>query len=474
MSSPDNHEQTTPVPWSLALPLPFRVQAVIGLGMLCWATNLHGLDYMNIDVVGAMDLHLEPSHPPIHLPHHRNTAFRPRPSAESLYRSTYRLFVIYTAWCFSSWALFRLVTHNDPSRADAFGFIPCVSTLVILLCLISPFSLFERRERDKFLLALRRCLFSARRHAIYFSDVICADIATSFAKVLGDVWTSLIMLLPGNSLLYTPEATGWTRLLAPTVMSLPYLIRFRQCIIEYMLPSNDSQRPLFNAIKYASSFPVIYLSAAQRPHGDDSEPWLSESMMFRLWLFSALVNSLYSYWWDVTNDWGLTLLSRRTTSTSTKPMPPRRLVLPRLHSNAPLLEDSSPERSVKDTTLTQAHDRRHLSHPYGLRPVLLFPLAVYPFLIVINLVLRLTWSIKLSSHLHKVDRTMSIFYLEMAEVIRRWMWVFLRVEWEIIKKGSQYDPLTAFDDAGYSSGDSEFELVQAPAEERIRGNAQFE
>lgn len=46
--------------------------------------------------------------------------------------------------------------------------------------------------------------------------------------------------------------------------SLPYLVRFRHCVIEYCLPSNSSQRPLFNAIKYATAFPVIFLSAAQK------------------------------------------------------------------------------------------------------------------------------------------------------------------------------------------------------------------
>lgn len=27
-----------------------------------------------------------------------------------------------------------------------------------------------------------------------------------------------------------------------------------------------------------------------------------------------------------------------------------------------------------------------------------------------------------------------IFWLEMAEILRRWMWVFVRVEWEVVKK----------------------------------------
>ena len=75
--------------------------------------------------------------------------------------------------------------------------------------------------------------------------------------------------------------------------SLPYLIRLRQCLIEYNSPTNSSRRPLFNAIKYASSFPVIYLSAAQRivisdlveTHGNSvtRQGWHGEHPLFRLW-----------------------------------------------------------------------------------------------------------------------------------------------------------------------------------------------
>jgi hypothetical protein len=70
-------------------------------------------------------------------------------------------------------------------------------------------------------------------------------------------------------------------------------VRFRQCVVEYTSPSNDSRRPLLNALKYASSFPVIYLSAAQRLVVSDlvaekgeqamEEAWHGEHALFRLW-----------------------------------------------------------------------------------------------------------------------------------------------------------------------------------------------
>lgn len=75
--------------------------------------------------------------------------------------------------------------------------------------------------------------------------------------------------------------------------SIPYAIRLRQCLVEYNSPNNDSRRPLFNALKYASSFPVIFLSAAQRIVVSDitavngknaaEQPWHGEHQLFRLW-----------------------------------------------------------------------------------------------------------------------------------------------------------------------------------------------
>jgi hypothetical protein len=79
-----------------------------------------------------------------------------------------------------------------------------------------------------------------------------------------------------------------------------------------------------------------------------------------------------------------------------------------------------------------------MSNPllFGLRPRLLFPdPLVYHLFIAIDLILRFTWSLKLSSHLHTISEIESgVFLMEALELFRRWMWVFLRTEWEVVKK----------------------------------------
>jgi len=149
---------------------------------------------------------------------------------------------------------------------------------------------------------------------------------------------------------------------------------------------------------------------------------------------------LYSFWWDVTNDWGFDLLQftpktkRRFRSSSL----PRPLILPAMHHREESV--TSPRNSLASpVSSSRPSPRAHPVgvHPYGLRSRLLYPLPIYPIALFINLILRLTWSIKLSSHLHaraQSEGSLFIFWVEVAEIVRRWVWVFIRVEWEIVKR----------------------------------------
>lgn len=267
-------------------------------------------------------------------------------------------------------------------------------------------------------------------------------------------------------------------------------MRLRQCLIEYGLSENDCQRPLFNALKYATSFPVIFLSAAQRlvvvdlirdKGGKAASTWHGEHPLFRLWqviiakisflvcshlterrLLAAVVNSLYSFWWDVTNDWGLDLLkfyaSNNQQPSILKQSSPRRL-----HSNHSV-PDGSPTDSLASERLHSLTEpslslkSRHRQSCYGLRSVLLYPRAVYPVMIFLNLLLRMTWTIRLSTHVHATrDGSLVFFWLEVAELVRRWLWVFVRVEWEVIKKAQDVVPTNQLDDC--CEDEVEFEIV---------------
>lgn len=74
---------------------------------------------------------------------------------------------------------------------------------------------------------------------------------------------------------------------------IPYFIRLRQCLVEWVSSDYKNGRPLANALKYASAFPVILFSAVQKVVVQDlaqkgatdvsNETWHGEHPLFRLW-----------------------------------------------------------------------------------------------------------------------------------------------------------------------------------------------
>lgn len=143
MSNIENIES----PFASSFPLPFRVILLGGLGILCWATNIHGLHLLGIDLVEALEIN---SHdlPLPRLSIGRRSLLDPH----GLASSSYRLFYAYALWGLASWSAFRYCTSAGPELVDVYKFIPTVTGLAIILALASPFNVFERRERHKFLL----------------------------------------------------------------------------------------------------------------------------------------------------------------------------------------------------------------------------------------------------------------------------------------------------------------------------------
>jgi len=235
-------------------------------------------------------------------------------------------------------------------------------------------------------------------------------------------------------------------------------------MIEFYHSGWKSMRPFANAIKYCSAFPVIFLSAAQKivvkdvaaakgmsvaELSETGERWFGEHRLFRLWLLAVAVNSMYSFYWDVQKDWGLSLLDLDTwlpspqrssdregylTPSSRPGTPPQRRttgILSWLRRSPGGGGGGSRSPLPADVTT------RPTSTYFGLRPTLLLPdPAVYYLFTVMDFVLRFTWSLELSSHLHTMDDIESgVFLMEALELVRRWMWVFIRVEWEAVRMG---------------------------------------
>lgn len=149
------------ITFSTYFPLPYRVLTLAGFGILGWATNIHGLNLLGIDAASALELStrrpaddpLDSSLPPVSpttpLPTHNGWKLVAHPA--SVYWPVYRLFLQYATVALLSWALFYRATGGKTDVVDMFRFIPAVTLTCIFMFLVSPFNLFEKRERDKFL-----------------------------------------------------------------------------------------------------------------------------------------------------------------------------------------------------------------------------------------------------------------------------------------------------------------------------------
>ena len=141
-------------PWAAVFPLPFRVLFLGGIGILCWATNLHALHLLGIDVISVFDLGPQSLHQHLHSPSHIRTGsgLQSVLIPNALYTPIYHFFAAYTAWALLGWLFFRYCTHDNIQLVDSYKYIPIVVCLVIMIVLVAPYNNFYRHERDRFLL----------------------------------------------------------------------------------------------------------------------------------------------------------------------------------------------------------------------------------------------------------------------------------------------------------------------------------
>lgn len=328
---------------------------------------------------------------------------RSSPTQITHHQSTYRLASFLSIASAASLLVFWLFTRHDPRRVIDYDWLPMSNLLVLAILFCVPLRRFSLPQagRSRLLQTLRRISVGglAETKDGKFGDIILADALTSYAKVLADLFVCLCMFFFGGrdgSATARPDRGCGGALLVPLIMALPSAIRLRQCLIEFLRVRRTSFREptagwggqhLANAAKYSTAFPVIVLGAMMRNRQDDNG---GSPGLFRAWVAASLLNSLYSFYWDVAKDWDLTLFSK--------------------------------DRDLPD-------------HPYGLRRTLLVHRPpVYYAVIVIDLVLRCTWMVKLSPRMDKFsDFESSIFLIQFLEVFRRWVWIFFRVETEWIR-----------------------------------------
>ncbi|KAF9963633.1 hypothetical protein BGZ65_001710 [Modicella reniformis] len=382
--------------------------------------------------------------------------------------------------------------------------VPVVGYLTVLLVIFLPFNIFFKKERYRLLRSMKKALFSGFKSEVTFADVILADILTSFARVFGDLAVALcLMFLDRDG---TDGDGCYGSILVPIMTSIPYGIRLRQCISEYIESNYTTERHLMNALKYASAFPVIIISAMQKSSkaaslkGLQYDGYFTDNSLFRLWLFFVALNSFYSFYWDIYHDWSLVQtypagrVPTLTVSTSPSatassnagvhsrgssgpmsPATPKNGAIsmndlsnhtnggsgassnsPSTNSSGkPLLCSSSsggPLGSlISGSNLGSSSNvsgSSSLAYPkkqrrFGMRSFLHYVDPLfYIMAVVLDFLLRTTWMLKLVSNIQIEEYEGGVFTMECLEVLRRWIWVLFRLESEMVKRAGYMDTMS--------------------------------
>jgi hypothetical protein len=514
-------------PLSASFPLPFRVLTLLGFAILLWATNLHILHLLGINVPKVLDFR---DKDPVEEggdvfsdnPRGMEEDTVGRGESSKAHIPVYKLAGVYTAFVSCGWLVFRVATGGEVESMEEWRGLVGLVMLGAFIGALAPWRGIGERERRglrryvALLLAsevrcaradvqgveadtrpviilaslLLRCHLGGYPHFVRQGlgrslGLVMSDLAGRYHRGQSRSKRLVEVYHLGHGLVSLIFATSS---LLELKISLPYALRFRQCIFEYHQSSYSSPRPLANALKYFSAFPVILLSALQKTVVADlafqkgitiqelretHDRWFGEHPLFRLWLLAVVINSMFSFYWDVEMDWGLRLCEvdtwlpplRQATSTSTPTLSRRdsteggiwqRAVGCLRRNDRSLGHQRSPCPTPGPTFngRSSPHARNQsrglsvsLSSPilstskssiftFGLRQILLLPdPIVYHIFTILDLILRFTWSLKLSAHLHTIAEIESgVFMMEALELLRRWMWVFVRVEWEAVKQ----------------------------------------
>ncbi|AMD22503.1 HHL267Wp [Eremothecium sinecaudum] len=312
---------------------------------------------------------------------------KPHPTGLQMYQATRacvrRVTKIILPWhIVVSFFLYK-VRSSDTSLPRWLTFLVNVSPLLevaLIIIIITHSSRLLRR-------CLGRSLFKGdiEPGPLRINYILLSDTMTSYSKPMMDfcLYTLHFIQDPIDSSMKTAVNHASMVLHIDLIIgAMPFFIRFVQSMREHhreKQQSHPSRINLFNAIKYLSHFPIDVCVAISRVYPS----YLPDKSMY--WFM--LINSCYSFWWDVTVDWKLGLM------------------------------DFNPRSLEADDIL---------------RSKKLFHNRTYYAAIIIDFFIRFTWlwTLMLNTPVFKGEyRQLSIY---VAELLRRWIWTFFKIEAEYI------------------------------------------
>ncbi|XP_015515100.1 solute carrier family 53 member 1 [Neodiprion pinetum] len=182
---------------------------------------------------------------------------------------------------------------------------PLALVVIIVAFLLNPFKMFRHEARFWLLKIMFRCI-SAPLMVVNFADFWLGDQLNSLSTVFLDFHFLICFYITNGDWFEagdTQQCLSGSYIVRPILNCLPAWFRFAQCIRRYR-DSKEAFPHLVNAGKYATTFLVVITNTLRTFHaGEYTNHW--DSPWLWLWVVSSLINSIYSYTWDIKMDWGL-------------------------------------------------------------------------------------------------------------------------------------------------------------------------
>lgn len=263
--------------------------------------------------------------------------------------------------------------------------------IAIGLFWLNPFNILNRLGRLSFMLVFVKVLI-APLPTVLFADFWLADQLNSLLAFILDIQYLTCYSVSSSS--WNEDSVGLKSCttvsngIRPILSCLPALWRLLQCLRCYQKTRKVAH--LFNAAKYFTTFPVVvfatFFAVNVKPFSSLSDIDLSKTgWMIIAWLVSSLIHALYTFYWDITMDWGLL----------------------------------------------------RVCDGYVLRPTLLYRRWIYPVAICIDFVIRFACVAKLTlAIVYHIDSDVIYTMLILSEVLRRVLWNFFRIEYEQVLRSN--------------------------------------
>ena len=293
------------------------------------------------------------------------------------YFSIIKFASVFTAlWSSLFMARFALLDYY-PSSYD---YVSVAMLLSFFIILFIPLDLFYFPLRKGIAITLFHILISPFGR-VEFRHFFVADVITSLAKPLGDIYLSTCYVLTDAWKENTMPSCEYSNLFLCILTGLPYVFRFLQCLNRYYY-TKETFPHMYNAGKYASG--ILVVVCFYNPFVEN------KSAKTALWILSYLVATIYMMCWDIGMDWGLIKLESRL----------------------------------------------------KLRKKQTYPLPMYMIAVVSDIILRFGWTLSILP-IHFLENTdlnvdILLVMVSLLEISRRAQWTIFRVENEKFSNIEKY------------------------------------